>query len=275
MSFEEAVAARDRLEQEASAAGHVLNAFPRGAMGLTPDHVRATPEWRAAKDRYKRAFAALQNFNTVFTKAFAKELRAQRAERRGGMTSKGHGDTARDAPGGLEEIESGAVCAHCGRVHQKCVACTRHASHFEYVPGAQDTFLCARHAASFPRPHGNISPMGCLPKRGRYVARLGGWANMTRDECRPHAFEWSTRDRCYVCGKCGATRERRSASMKAGDVLKLDDGREWRVLAVGATEYGATYVHLASVARGVSQKNGHRPLQICGWLRGSTLASAP
>jgi hypothetical protein len=174
-SFEEAVAERDRLEQEVSASGKVMDTFPHGATGLTPDHVRATSEWRAAKDRYKRAFAALQNFNILFTRTFAKELRAQRAERRGGLTSKRHGDTTRDAPVGLEEIESGAECHHCGRVHPKCAACHRHASHFEYVPGGEDTFLCARHAASFPRPHGNISPMGCLPKRGRYVTRLGGW----------------------------------------------------------------------------------------------------
>jgi hypothetical protein len=53
-------------------------------MGLTPDHVRATPEWRAAKARSKAAFAALQAFNIVFTRMFAKELRAQRAARRGG-----------------------------------------------------------------------------------------------------------------------------------------------------------------------------------------------
>ena len=53
MSFDGAVAERDRLEQEVSAAGDVLDTFPRGAMSLTPDHVRATPEWRAAKDRYK------------------------------------------------------------------------------------------------------------------------------------------------------------------------------------------------------------------------------
>ena len=59
--------------------------------------------------------------------------------------------------------------------------------------------------------------------------------------------------------------------MKHGDTIKLDDGRDYRVLAVGATEGDATYVPLASIAMGVSQKNGHRPLQVCGWLRGTTL----
>lgn len=106
------------------------------------------------------------------------EIRAENKTRHTPRSFSGLSEAARatrDAPIGLEEIESGAECPHCGRVHPKCVACHRHASHFEYAPGGRDTFLCARHAASFPRPHGNISPMGCLPKRGRYVVRLGGW----------------------------------------------------------------------------------------------------
>lgn len=80
-TFEEALAESDRLDQEASAVGDVLQAFPRGATGLPPEHVRLSPEYRAAKARYKTAFAAVQAFNAVFTKRFAKELRAQRAER--------------------------------------------------------------------------------------------------------------------------------------------------------------------------------------------------
>jgi hypothetical protein len=81
-TFEEADAESTRLEQEVSAAGAVLRAFPTGPMGLTPDHVKATPEWRAAKARYERAFAAMRKFNAVFVKVFAKELRAQRDARR-------------------------------------------------------------------------------------------------------------------------------------------------------------------------------------------------
>ena len=60
--FEAAKAKRDRLEQEVKAAGDVLGTFPSGPTGLTPDHVRAMPEWRAAKARYQTAFTALQNF---------------------------------------------------------------------------------------------------------------------------------------------------------------------------------------------------------------------
>ena len=81
-SFEQASAEHDRLEREVSAAGAALDAFPRGAMNLTPDHVRATPEWRAAKARFDRAFAAQRAFNAVYVKVFKKEIVAQRDARR-------------------------------------------------------------------------------------------------------------------------------------------------------------------------------------------------
>jgi len=81
-TFEEASAESDRLEHEVSAAGAVMAAFPHNAMGLTPDHVRATPEWRAARSRFDRAFAAQRAFNAVFVRKFKKEIVAQRDARR-------------------------------------------------------------------------------------------------------------------------------------------------------------------------------------------------
>lgn len=81
--FEDAKAERDLLEKEANAASAALQVFPRGAMGLTPDAVAATPEYRAAKARFQKAFARQREFNAVFTKRFAKELRSERAQRYG------------------------------------------------------------------------------------------------------------------------------------------------------------------------------------------------
>lgn len=82
MSFEEAKAQRDLIQQEVDRAGEALEAFPRtGPMNLTPDAVRATPAWQTAKANYQRAFKRLQDFNVTFTKTFAKELRAERARR--------------------------------------------------------------------------------------------------------------------------------------------------------------------------------------------------
>lgn len=54
---------RDALEAETKAAGLALKAFPKGPMGLTPDSVKATLEYKSAKNRYDKAFAALRAFN--------------------------------------------------------------------------------------------------------------------------------------------------------------------------------------------------------------------
>lgn len=54
------------------------------------------------------------------------------------------------------------------------------------------------------------------------------------------------------------------------------NGEAWRVVGVGASEAGATYVHLASETRGTTQKSGKfSPVQCCGWLRGESLSSRP
>lgn len=60
----EAAFTKEQLWDDCKAAGAALKAFPRGRMGLTPDAVKATPEWRAAKQAYDRAFAALRSFNS-------------------------------------------------------------------------------------------------------------------------------------------------------------------------------------------------------------------
>lgn len=82
-SYEEARIARDALEAEVDDADKALKAFPRGPMGLPPENVRVSPQYREANARFQTAFAALRKFNTVFTKAFAKELRAERDKRYG------------------------------------------------------------------------------------------------------------------------------------------------------------------------------------------------
>jgi len=82
--FEGAKAEGALLEREVDAADVVLKTFPRGAMGIVSDAVASSPEYRAAKARINKAFAALRAFNAVFTKSFAKELRAERSKRYGG-----------------------------------------------------------------------------------------------------------------------------------------------------------------------------------------------
>lgn len=84
MTFAAAKATRAALDNEVARLGQVLNAFPKGAMGLTPDAVKFSPEFRAAKQAFDVAFAKLRNFNSAFTKAYADEIREERRTRRAG-----------------------------------------------------------------------------------------------------------------------------------------------------------------------------------------------
>ena len=66
---------RATLEREYLEASRALKAIPgvgSGPMGLTPDDVKARPEYREAKLASCRAFAALRSFNAHY----AKQLRA-------------------------------------------------------------------------------------------------------------------------------------------------------------------------------------------------------
>ncbi len=64
-------------------ASDALDVFPKGAMGLTPDAVKFSPEYRVAKAVYDAAFAEQRRFNAWFLKTFSAEIKAERAQRRG------------------------------------------------------------------------------------------------------------------------------------------------------------------------------------------------
>lgn len=85
MNYEQAKARADDLHRLAGEAGATLNAFidqhPKGPFGLTPDNVKAMPEYRQMKAAYDRAFEAQRSFNVTFVKNFAKERKADRAAR--------------------------------------------------------------------------------------------------------------------------------------------------------------------------------------------------
>lgn len=78
-------ATRDALDSELSDATRAIKAIPGHAsapMGLTPDHVKARPDWQAARLRVDCAFAALRAFNEVNVKRYAREIRAERDAKR-------------------------------------------------------------------------------------------------------------------------------------------------------------------------------------------------
>ena len=61
LSYEEAKAERDLIDQEVSAAAAIMEAFPRGPMNLPSEAVRFSPEYRVARATLARAFKRLQD----------------------------------------------------------------------------------------------------------------------------------------------------------------------------------------------------------------------
>lgn len=82
MTYAEFCAARADLETQMALAEVTMSVFPKGPMGLTPDHVKAMPEFRAAKADFNAAFQALRTLNQTHLKRFAAEERAAREARR-------------------------------------------------------------------------------------------------------------------------------------------------------------------------------------------------
>ena len=72
------------LERETDQFSKVLNSYPKNAIGLTPDHIKATTEWQANYHWYHVWHKRLQSFNRTFTKTFKKELPAERKARNAG-----------------------------------------------------------------------------------------------------------------------------------------------------------------------------------------------
>lgn len=80
--FAVATATADQLTAEYRAAGAAFRRFPRNSIGLTPDHVKASAEWREARAAFRSAHDRLRAFHADFRREFAAELRAERRIRR-------------------------------------------------------------------------------------------------------------------------------------------------------------------------------------------------
>lgn len=75
MDYEQAKARKAELEQRHSEASAAL---PSYGGKLTPDAVKATPEWQALKRAYDQAFSELRTFNQWYVKKFKREIRKER-----------------------------------------------------------------------------------------------------------------------------------------------------------------------------------------------------
>lgn len=81
LTFEQATQMRDICEAQMRAASQALRAIDgvgSGAMGLTPDAVKASAAYQDAKRRFDWDFDNLRKFNAWYVKAFKRELAAQR-----------------------------------------------------------------------------------------------------------------------------------------------------------------------------------------------------
>lgn len=85
MTYSEAKAIRDQLEAIATRHSDKLNRYPRGPMGLTPDHIKASDQWRADYRAYHVAAARFREYNRRFAKAYKAEIRAERDARRAAL----------------------------------------------------------------------------------------------------------------------------------------------------------------------------------------------
>lgn len=81
MGFAQARQLADELWEAHRKASQAMDAYPKNAMGLTPDEVKRTDEWKRARAAADASFAQLRRFNAWFLKAFKPELQRERRAR--------------------------------------------------------------------------------------------------------------------------------------------------------------------------------------------------
>lgn len=80
MNYLDAKTYKEALYAKNDKASEELQAFDKlgkSEMGMTPDYVKAMPEWKAAKRAYDVSFAELRAFNGWFMKVFKKEVKEE------------------------------------------------------------------------------------------------------------------------------------------------------------------------------------------------------
>jgi len=82
MTYEEARAYKQELEERVKTDDDILNSFESYPNGLTPDHIRVLPEWQEANKAGKKSFEELRNFNAWFIKTYKKEYANERHNKR-------------------------------------------------------------------------------------------------------------------------------------------------------------------------------------------------
>jgi hypothetical protein len=76
IKFDAAILMAENARLTTSIITKKLDAFPKGEMGLTPDHIKSSPEFQLVMKEFEIAFAEERKINSYLTKHFKKELYA-------------------------------------------------------------------------------------------------------------------------------------------------------------------------------------------------------
>lgn len=80
LNYESAKNHQLSLERIVDEKSKKLMEYPKGLMGLTPDEIKNTAQWKNDKKNFELAFSELRSFNAFFTKKYKKERAAIRKE---------------------------------------------------------------------------------------------------------------------------------------------------------------------------------------------------
>lgn len=81
MTYEEFKAQQKVIETAMKPFSDYLNAQPKGPMGLTPDEVKSTPEWKRNYNSFHCIAGQYRKLNAYGAKMFKVEIRKERLER--------------------------------------------------------------------------------------------------------------------------------------------------------------------------------------------------
>jgi len=82
MNYIEAKEYKHKLESIVETYSERLQGFKKNNLGMIPNEIRETEEYKEAKLDFDKFFNQLQEFNKYFMKQFKKEYSKERAERR-------------------------------------------------------------------------------------------------------------------------------------------------------------------------------------------------
>jgi hypothetical protein len=77
-TYEQAKADVDAADARMKLSNEKMNTYPTGNMGLTPDHIKATPEWQADYSESNKALAQVRAANEFMTKNYGDQYLADR-----------------------------------------------------------------------------------------------------------------------------------------------------------------------------------------------------